>query len=95
MLASRAMAHLRLGQYDQAANWGMQAIGQWNAHVHTWAIAAHCLVAAGRTEQARSIVGKIRKMQPGYGIRDYLSAMHYAEDAVDHFRRHAKLIGME
>ena len=95
MQASRAMAHLRLGQYDRAATWGVRAIGQWNAHVHTWAIAAHCLVAAGRTEQARSIVGRIRKMQPGYGVHDYLSAMHYAEDAEDHFRRHAKLIGME
>jgi len=93
MLASRAMAHLRLGQYDQAATWAVQAIGQWNAHVHTWAIAAHCLAAAGRTEQARSVVGTIHKMRPGYGIDDYLSAMHYAEDAEDNFRRHAKLIG--
>ena len=93
MLASRAMAHLRLDQYDQAATWAVQAIGQWNAHVHTWAIAAHCLAAAGRTKQARSVVGTIHKMQPGYGVEDYLSAMHFAEDAEDSFRRHTKLIG--
>ena len=34
MLGTRAMAHLRLGQFDEAADWAVKAAARPNAHAH-------------------------------------------------------------
>jgi len=54
MLASRALALMRLGQFEEATNWSVSAASRPNAHVHVRAIAAHCLAAAGRLDDART-----------------------------------------
>lgn len=94
MLATRAIAHLRLGQYDDAASWAMQAVSRPNAHVHIRAIAAQCLAAAQRVEEGQAIVKTIRKTHPRYGIDDYLTVFRFAEDAEALLRRNARLIGI-
>src|SRR5262249_52481957 len=39
MLGARAMAHVRLGQFDQAAEWAVKAAARPNAHIIILAIA--------------------------------------------------------
>ena len=60
MLGSRAMAHVRLGQFDEAAAWSVKAAMQPNAHVLILAIAAFCHVLAGKIEEARAYAAAIR-----------------------------------
>ena len=52
MLGSRAMALIRLGRMEEAAEWALRAAARPNAHAHILAIAAHCLALAGRPREA-------------------------------------------
>jgi DNA-binding SARP family transcriptional activator len=95
MLTSRALAHVRLGELDEAASWSINAIARPNAHNHVRAIAAHCLALAGRHEEARAITAQIHKSQPQYRIDDFLTAFHFAPDLAATFRQCAKTIGLD
>lgn len=95
MLAARAMAHMRLGQFDEAAEWAVKGALRPNAHVHTKAIAAHCLASAGRTDEARAITALIHKTHPDYRVDDFLKAFRFAPDAVPIYREQASTIGMK
>jgi len=94
MLTSRALAHVRLGELDEAVNWSVSAIARPNAHNHVRAVAAHCLALAGRHEEARAITAQIHKSQPGYRIDDFLMAFQFAPDTAALFRQCAKGIGL-
>jgi DNA-binding SARP family transcriptional activator/TolB-like protein len=94
MLATRAIALIRLGRFDEAADWGAKAAVRPNAHVHVLAIAAHCLALAGRIDQARSITASIHRQVPGYRVDDFLTAFQFAGDGEALIRRAAKLIGL-
>ena len=94
MLAARAMALVRLGRCDEAADWAVKAAARPNAHVHILAIAAECLALAGRLDEARGFVALIRKSEPRYGIDDFLAAFRFAPDAEALFRRGAEHIGI-
>jgi hypothetical protein len=94
MLATRALAHYRLGQFEEAAAWALQGASRPNAHVHIRAIAAQCLAAADRVEEGRALVKTIRKTHPRYGIEDYLKVFRFAQDAEALLRRNAPLIGI-
>jgi hypothetical protein len=77
MLGARAMALVRLGRFDDAAEWGMKAAARPNAHAHIQAIAAYTLALAGRHVEAQSYLGTIRKTLPQYTVNDFLSAMQF------------------
>ena len=77
MLGSRAMALVRLGRFEEAADWAMRAAARPNAHAHIMAIAAYCLTLTGRLEQARSYMAIIHRTRPDYGIADFLAAMQF------------------
>lgn len=94
MLGARAMALVRLGQFDEAAGWGVKAAARPNAHAHILAIAAYCLALADRLDEARAYGTAIRKMAPGYRVDDFLTAMRFAPDDAALFRAGAKRIGM-
>jgi hypothetical protein len=94
MLATRAMAHLRLGETEEAATWALNAVGRPNAHVHIRAIAACCLAAASRLDEARAFAAQIQAMQPNYRLEDFLQAFHYSPEAEAVFRQAAARIGM-
>jgi DNA-binding SARP family transcriptional activator len=94
MLATRAIALIRLGRFDEAADWAAKAAVRPNAHVHVLAIAAHCLALADRLEQARVITASIQQQVPGYRVDDFLSAFQFAGDAEALIRRGAKAIGL-
>jgi len=94
MLGSKAMAHVRLGQFDEAAAWSAKAAMQPNAHILILAIAAFCHVLAGRIEEARTYAEAIRRAQPRFGVEEYLNAFQFSADAAALFRQAAGKIGM-
>ena len=82
MLGTRAMALVRLGQFDEAADWAVKAAARPNAHAHILAIAAHCLALAGRVDEALAFTAQIHKALPGYRLDDFFSAFRFSPDAV-------------
>ena len=94
ILASRAIAHVRLGQFEEAAAWSVKAAMQPNAHVLILAIAAFCHVLAGRVEDAHAYAGAIRTTRPGFSVDEYLSAFQFSADAAALFRQAARTIGL-
>jgi Flp pilus assembly protein TadD len=94
MLASRAMALVRLGEFAAAAEWAVKAAARPNAHPHIVAIAACSLALAGSLEQARAHLAAIRRQLPGYHLADFLEAFRYDERGALLFRQGASLIGM-
>jgi DNA-binding SARP family transcriptional activator len=94
MLGARAMALVRLGEFDDAAEWGIKAAARPNAHAHIRAIAAFSLALAGRLDEARSYAAAIRKTLPEYRVDDFLTAMQFAPEGAALFRKGAQRIGM-
>jgi DNA-binding SARP family transcriptional activator/TolB-like protein len=94
MLATRALALVRLNRFDEAADWACKAAARPNAHVHVLGIAAHCLALAERGEQAQVIAAQIQRQVPGYREDDYLAAFRFSPEAEALMRRGAKGIGL-
>jgi DNA-binding SARP family transcriptional activator len=92
MLASRAIAHVRLDEHAEAAEWAVKATARPNAHAHILAIAASCLSLANRTTEARRFVARIRERLPRYSIEDFLRAFHFETDTERLFRNSARRI---
>ena len=80
MLCSRAAAHVRLGELQEAAEWASKAAGRPNAHVQVLAVAAACSALAGRRDDARRVAARIRERLPGYGTGDFLRAYRFDAD---------------
>ena len=94
MLGARAMALVRMGDFEQAAQWGVQAAARPNAHAHILAIAALCLGLAGKTDEGRTYAAALRKTLPYYSIDDFLTAMQFDREGEMLFRAGAKRIGL-
>lgn len=94
MLAARAMALVRLGRFEEAAEWAVKAAARPNAHVHILAIAACCLALAGRDGEGRAFVASIHKVLAHYRVDDFLAAFRFSADAVTLFRSAAKQVGL-
>jgi DNA-binding SARP family transcriptional activator len=94
MLGSRAMALVRLGRFDEAAEWAVRAAARPNAHAHILAIAALSLALAGRLDQAQAQLAAIHRTLPRYRIDDFLAAMRLAPDGEGLFREGARRIGI-
>jgi DNA-binding SARP family transcriptional activator/TolB-like protein len=93
MLAVRAIALVRLGRYDEAADWAVKAAVRPNAHAHILAIAAHCLALAGRVDEALGFLASIHKTLPSYRIDNFLAAFRLAPDVEAIFREAGRRIG--
>lgn len=94
MLGSRAIALVRLGQYEEAARWAVQAAARPNAHVHILGIAAYSLALAGSLDAARTQAAAIRRGHPDYRVADFLAAFHLAPQGAALFQQGAQCIGM-
>lgn len=94
-LGARAMALVRLGRFDEAADWGMKAAARPNAHAHIRAIAAFSLALAGRLDEARGHAAAIRRALPQYRVDDFLTAMQFAPGDQRLFREAARRIGLD
>lgn len=93
MLGARAMALVRLQQFDEAAEWGVKAASRPNAHVHIQAIAAYTLALAGRIDEARAYMTAIRSSVPTYSVDDFLLAMQFSPEGAALFREGARRAG--
>lgn len=93
MLASRAVALLRLGRFDEAADWGVKAALRPNAHVHIMAVAALSLSLAGRFEDARAMLASIHALE-SYSFSDFLAAFQFSPKDVQTLRKGAARIGL-
>ncbi|BCG93278.1 transcriptional regulator [Mesorhizobium sp. 131-2-1] len=94
MMGARAMAHARLGEFDEASEWALKAAARPNAHIIILAIAAHCLALAGRPDEARTFAAAIRKTLPDYRADDFIATFRFDRDAEALFRQGAKRIGL-
>jgi DNA-binding SARP family transcriptional activator len=94
MLATRALGLVRLGRFEEAADWATKAAARPNAHAHILGITANCLAAAGRFEEARTFTAAIHGTLPDYGIDDFLTALRFAPDTAALFRKNARSIGL-
>jgi DNA-binding SARP family transcriptional activator len=94
MLGARAMSHVRLGQFEEAADWALKAAARPNAHTIILAIAAHCLALAGRLDEARGFAAAIRKTLPDYRADDFIGTFRFEPDAEALFRQGARRIGL-
>jgi DNA-binding SARP family transcriptional activator len=90
MLGTRAMALVRLGRLEEAADWGIKAAARPNAHAHVQAIAMYCAALAGRRAEARAYLASIHKTIPRYRVDDFLTAMQFGPDDAKLFRKAAK-----
>jgi TolB-like protein len=95
MLGARAMALVRLGQFEEAADWGVRAAARPNAHAQILAIAAFSLALAGRSDEARGYLARIHETLPRYGIDDFLTAMQFLPEGADLFREGARRLGLD
>ncbi|MFC6488602.1 BTAD domain-containing putative transcriptional regulator [Nitratireductor sp. GCM10026969] len=94
MLGARAMAHVRMGEFDHAAEWALRAAARPNAHIIIRAIAAHCLALAGRVEEGQAYARSIRETLPSYNIDDFLATFRFSPDAEALFKKAAKRVGL-
>ena len=94
MLGTRAMALVRLGRFEEAAQWAVKAAARPNAHTHIRGIAAFSLSLAGSLEEARTYAAAIARSHPGYSVEDFLSAFHFDPEGMASFREGARRLGM-
>jgi DNA-binding SARP family transcriptional activator/Tfp pilus assembly protein PilF len=95
MLAARAISHVRLGEFQEAAEWSVRAASRPNAHAHILAIASECLALAERLEEARGWVARLRSRMPSYRVDDLLRAFRFTAETEGLFRRGARRIGFD
>ncbi len=93
MLATRGMALLRLGRYDEAADAAYKAAARPNAHQHVQAIAVTCLASAERFEEARRVYAALLRRVPDYQFSHFLAAFRLPPDVAELYRRCAARIG--
>jgi TolB-like protein len=94
MLGTRALALVRLGRFEEAADWAMKAASRPNAHVHILAIAAHCLSLAGRIQDAKVHVARIRRRSPHYDVTQFLDTFRFDGDTRSLYKSAARPIGL-
>lgn len=95
MLASRALAHIRLGEREAAAEWAVKAARRPNAHAHILAIAAMNLAITERCEEARAVVARTRVQLPSYMVDDFLRAFRFTQDGEALVRSGARTIDFD
>ena len=94
MLATTALALVRLGRFAEAANFGVKAASRPNAHAHILAVTAFSLALDGRIDEGRAYLASIRKTRPHYGLDDYLRAYQFAPQDEKLFRDIAERLSM-
>jgi DNA-binding SARP family transcriptional activator len=94
MLGVRAMALVRLGEFEEAARWAVNGASRPNAFTHIRAIAACSLALTGKLDEARVYAAEIRRTIPQYTIADFLGSFHFDAHGASLFRQGAKRIEM-
>ncbi len=95
MLGARAMAHVRLGQFEEAAEWALKAAARperatpssWRSPRTAWRW------PAGSTRRS-GFAAAIRKTLPDYRADDFIGTFRFEPDAEALFRQGARRIGL-
>lgn len=90
MLGATAMALVRLGRFEEAAEWAIQAAARPNAFAHILAIAAFSLALAGRVDEGRAYLDSIHKLLPHYRVGDLITAMQFDPQGAALFQEGAR-----
>lgn len=91
MLSARALALVRLGRFDEAADWAVKGASRPNTFSHLRAIAAACLGLAGRPDEGREVAATLHRMLPDYRIDDLVTTFQFAPEAVELLRKGGRL----
>jgi DNA-binding winged helix-turn-helix (wHTH) protein/tetratricopeptide (TPR) repeat protein len=92
---TRALALIRLGRVDEAANWARSASRKENTYSQLLGLAAMILAAAGREDDARKLLTPIRKQDPKYSVQTLLRSLYILpQDVQDVLRQGAARIGI-
>ena len=91
---ARAFALVRLGRYDEAAEWAMRAAREPNAHVQAHALSALILAVAGRLKDALREVDVVHRLRPTYTIDDFLSSYRVVGSEKSAYKTAARRIGI-
>ncbi len=94
MLGARAIALVRLGRYQEAAEAAVKAAARPNAHAHIFAVAAFSLALHGAFEEARAHAAAARRLLPGYTLDHFRRAFRLDPDGEARFGDGARRIGM-
>jgi tetratricopeptide (TPR) repeat protein len=94
MCCARAFALVRLGRYDEAAEWAMRAARKPNAHVQAHALSALVLAVAGRVKDALREADIVRRLRPTYSIDDFLSSYRVVGSEEAAYKTAARRIGI-
>jgi DNA-binding SARP family transcriptional activator len=94
MLGTRAMALVRLGRLEEAADWAVKAAARPNAFPHIHAIAAFSLALVGSLDQARACAAQVGRTAPRYRFAEFLATFPFDSEGEALFRKGAKRIGM-
>jgi DNA-binding SARP family transcriptional activator len=94
MLGARAIALVRMGNFEEAAAFAVQAAGRPNAHAHIHAIAAFSLALTGSMDEARSYAATVRKSRPSYALSDFYAAFRLDAKGMGAFKEGAGRLGM-
>jgi tetratricopeptide (TPR) repeat protein len=81
MVASRAMAHVQLGDYEKAAELGSRAARMPGAHKHIALIAAFTAHLAGNASEARLWLAKGTAADPGLKAETFFHAFPFARNS--------------
>lgn len=94
MFGAKAMACVRLGKFEEAADLALKALARPNSHAVIQQIAAFCLALAGRDAEARSIAVAIRNSLPDYRIDIFFRTFNFPADVEALFHQGAARIGL-
>jgi len=94
MCCARAFALVRLGRYDEAAEWAIRAARKPNAHVQAHAVSALVLAVAGRLNDALREVDVVRRLRPTYTIDDFLASYRVVGSEQSAYKTAARQIGI-
>lgn len=95
MLGARAMALVRLGRFEEAADWGVKAAARPNSFPHIRAIAAFSLALAERLDEARHQTARLLDEVPGYRFADFQRAFRFDARGTELFRKAALRVGVK
>lgn len=89
-----ALGFVRLGKFKEAAAAAHRLTSKPNAHVQARGLAALVLAVSGDTRAAREEIAVVRRLQPRYSLRDFLSAYHVMEPLRASIERAAQEVGI-
>ncbi|MCU0909973.1 MAG: hypothetical protein MUE98_01090 [Rhodobacteraceae bacterium] len=94
ILGAKALAHVRLGHFEEAAEWALKAVARPNAHVLIQQIAALCLALSGRIAEAQTVAAAVRTATPNCRVDDFLRAFKFPSETEAVFRKAAARIDL-